>query len=96
MSTPSDAESLARISLHNPANFNVQHSQTKHRLLLLQHWNVPTDSNILELGCGQGDCTTVLAHAVGEKGRIVAVDPAELDYGVSLSYLPALPPAPAV
>jgi ubiquinone/menaquinone biosynthesis C-methylase UbiE len=96
MSTPSDAESLARISLHDPANFNVQHSQTKHRLLLLQHWNIPTGSNILELGCGQGDCTTVLARAVGEKGRIVAVDPAELNYGMSLSHLPAQLPAPAV
>jgi ubiquinone/menaquinone biosynthesis C-methylase UbiE len=85
MSTPSDAEFLARISLHDPTHFNIQHSQTKHHLLLLQHWNIPTDSNILELGCGQGDCTTVLAHAVGEKGSIVAVDPAELDYGVSFS-----------
>jgi ubiquinone/menaquinone biosynthesis C-methylase UbiE len=85
MSTPSDAEILARISLHDPTHFSIQHSQTKHRLLLLQHWNIPTGSNILELGCGQGDCTTVLAHAVGENGRIVAVDPAELDYGMSLS-----------
>jgi ubiquinone/menaquinone biosynthesis C-methylase UbiE len=51
--------------------------------MLLQHWNIAPGSNVLELGCGQGDCTTVLAHAVGEHGSVVAVDPAELDYGTS-------------
>jgi ubiquinone/menaquinone biosynthesis C-methylase UbiE len=58
--------------------------------VLLQHWNIPTESKVLELGCGQGDCTTVLAHAVGEQGRVVAVDPADLDYGES-SYPAACP-----
>ena len=85
MSTQFDAESLARISLHDSAHFNVQLSQTNHRLVLLQHWNIPTGSRILELGCGQGDCTTVLAHAVGEEGSVTAVDPAELDYGAFFS-----------
>jgi predicted methyltransferase len=91
MSTLFDAEFLARISLHDPKNFNIQQSQTNHRLVLLQHWNILTGSKILELGCGQGDCTTVLAHVVGEKGTIVAVDPAELDYGVFFDFLPLLP-----
>ncbi|RAL00574.1 class I SAM-dependent methyltransferase [Aspergillus ibericus CBS 121593] len=81
MSTQLDAASIARISLHDPIHFRIQHSQTIHRLALLQHWNIPTDSNVLELGCGQGDCTTVLANAVGEQGKVVAVDPADLDYG---------------
>ena len=36
---------------------------------------------VLELGCGQGDATTVLASAVGETGHITAVDPGELTYG---------------
>ncbi|RAQ57675.1 SAM-dependent methyltransferas-like protein [Aspergillus flavus] len=81
MSTQLDAASIARVALHDPAHFSIQHSQTSHRLALLQHWNIPTGSNVLELGCGQGDCTTVLANAVGELGRVVAVDPAELDYG---------------
>ncbi|KAI2690285.1 hypothetical protein DTO012A7_4043 [Penicillium roqueforti] len=81
MSTQLDAASIARVSLHDPAHFSIQHSQTIHRLVLLQHWNIPTDSKVLELGCGQGDCTTVLANAVGEHGRVVAVDPADLDYG---------------
>ncbi|GLA10807.1 hypothetical protein AnigIFM63309_008190 [Aspergillus niger] len=75
------AASIARISLHDPNNFNIQQSQTLHRLTLLQHWTIPTGSKVLELGCGQGDCTTVLASAVGEQGSVVAVDPADLDYG---------------
>lgn len=76
-----DAESIARLSLHDPNNFNIQHAQTLHRLVLLQHWNIPPGARLLELGCGQGDCTTVLASAVGEQGHVVAVDPADLDYG---------------
>lgn len=91
MSTQLDAASIARVSLHDPAHFSIQHSQTLHRLALLQHWNIPTGSKVLELGCGQGDCTTVLASAVGEEGRVVAVDPAELDYGES--FRPSYPAA---
>ncbi|XPS72905.1 hypothetical protein M3J09_005063 [Ascochyta lentis] len=81
MSPQLDAVAIARLSLHNPAQFSIQHSQTLHRLVLLQHWKIPNDSKMLELGCGQGDCTTVLASAVGKKGRVAAVDPAELNYG---------------
>ncbi|KAJ5199092.1 hypothetical protein N7491_000345 [Penicillium cf. griseofulvum] len=88
MSTQLDAASIARISLHNPAYFSIQHSQTIHRLALLQHWKIPTNSKVLELGCGQGDCTAVLANAVGEQGRVVAVDPAELDYESSRLMAP--------
>lgn len=88
MSTQLDAASIARLSLHEPIHFSIQHSQTLHRLVLLQHWNIPTGSKVLELGCEQGDCTTVLAHAVGEQGRVVAIDPAELDYGASSRLLP--------
>lgn len=81
MSTELNAESIARLSLHDPNHFGIQHSQTVHRLVLLDHWNLPTGARLLELGCGQGDCTTVLASAVGEQGQVVAVDPADLAYG---------------
>lgn len=76
-----DAGSLAELSLHDPKHFEVQHSQTVHRLVLLKLWNISTGSKVLELGCGQGDCTTALADAVGDQGKVVAVDPADLDYG---------------
>ncbi|CBY00126.1 hypothetical protein IAQ61_002679 [Plenodomus lingam] len=81
MSTKLDSASIARLSLHDPSHFSIQHSQTLHRLKLLQHWKIPTGSKVLELGCGQGDSTTALACALGDQGKVVAVDPAELDYG---------------
>ena len=81
MSEHLDVVSIAQLSLHDPANFSIQHSQTRHRLELLKYWNVSPGSKVLELGCGQGDCTTVLASTVGEQGKVVAVDPADLDYG---------------
>lgn len=83
MSSQLDAASIIRLCLHDPTHFSVPYSQTLHRLELLQHWNIPTGSTVLEIGCGQGDCTTVLAHTIGEQGRVVAIDPAELDYGAS-------------
>jgi len=48
-------------------------------------------SKVLELGCGQGDCTTVLATTVGGEGSVVAVDPAELDYGTFFPVSTLLP-----
>ena len=81
MSTPLDPEALARLSLHDSTHFEIQLSQTKHRLDILQQWDIPSGSKVLELGCGQGDTTTVLAAAVGEAGIVVAVDPADLEYG---------------
>lgn len=81
MSTKLDAASIARLSLHDSNSLTIQQSQTIHRLELLQHWKISPGSKVLELGCGQGDCTTVLASAVGEQGSVVAVDPADLDYG---------------
>jgi len=38
----------------------------------------------MEIGCGQGDCTAVLATVVGETGHVTALDPAPPDYGLSL------------
>lgn len=84
MVTQLDAASIARLSLHDLDHFSIQHSQTLHRLALLRQWNISLGSKVLELGCGQGDCTTVLASAVGEHGSVVGVDPAGLDYGKSL------------
>jgi len=88
MATELDAAYIARLSLHDPHNFSIQHAQTLHRIRLLQQWNILTGTKVLELGCGQGDCTTVLACAVGEQGSIVAVDPADLGYGRSFRTIP--------
>ena len=83
MSTQLDATSIASLCLHDPTRFGIQHSQTLHRLALLQQWSIGNGSKVLEIGCGQGDCTAVLASAVGDQGNVVAVDPADLNYGAS-------------
>lgn len=80
-SSGDSATQIATSSLHDADHFGIQHSQTLHRLQLSQHWDIRPGSKVLELGCGQGDCTTVLAYIVGEDGTVVAVDPAELSYG---------------
>lgn len=55
--------------------------QLQHRLGILQKWGLVPGSKVLEIGCGQGDCTLVLADLVGEHGHVTAIDPAPLDYG---------------
>ncbi|MFF9125557.1 class I SAM-dependent methyltransferase [Streptomyces sp. NPDC014889] len=67
---------------HSP---DVQLSQTRHRAALVASWRIAPGSTVLELGCGQGDMTAVLAEAVGPEGRVVAVDVAETSYGAPVT-----------
>lgn len=53
-----------------------------HRQRLIESWVIPEGSRILEIGPGQGDFTVCLADAVGPTGKVVAVDPAPLDWGM--------------
>lgn len=55
--------------------------QFEHRVNIVKSWNILPGSRVLEIGPGQGDCTIVLATAVGENGHVDAVDPAPLNYG---------------
>ncbi|OKL58997.1 hypothetical protein UA08_05633 [Talaromyces atroroseus] len=59
--------------------------QLQHRIEILKKWDLMPGSRILEIGCGQGDCTLVLADLVGEHGHITAIDPAPLDYGAPMT-----------
>lgn len=76
------AETIARYS-PTPTDTAVQIEkvQVEHRLQLVNTWRIPPGSKILEIGCGQGTCTTVLATAAGPDGHVDAVDPAPPDYG---------------
>lgn len=56
-------------------------AQAVHRTHLTTLWDIAENERVLEIGCGQGDCTTVLATKVGPSGHIDAVDPGALDYG---------------
>jgi SAM-dependent methyltransferase len=55
--------------------------QAQHRIKLLNFWQIPRGSKVLEIGCGQGTFTTVLAEAVGSEGHIDALDPGPPEYG---------------
>lgn len=87
MPIPLNAESIGRLSLHDSNKFHIQLGQTEERIRLISHWEIIEGEHILELGCGQGDCTAALASAVGEKGKVTAVDPAPLNYGKSIISL---------
>ncbi len=78
---PSLAAGMAAAD-HSP---DVQLSQTRHRAALVAGWDITPGSTVLELGCGQGDMTAVLAEAVGPTGRVVATDVAEPSYGAPVT-----------
>ncbi|MFJ4862848.1 class I SAM-dependent methyltransferase [Streptomyces sp. NPDC088748] len=78
---PSLAAGMAAAD-HSP---DIQLSQTRHRAALVAGWHIAPGATVLELGCGQGDMTAVLAEAVGPRGRVVAVDVAAPSYGAPVT-----------
>ena len=62
----------------------VQQIQLQHRFDLAKAFGVRKGMRILEIGCGQGDTTVVLADLVGEEGHIVAIDIAKGDYDTKI------------
>lgn len=80
----SAAEKIASYQLTPPNGLAIEVAQAAHRINILNNWGpdvIKPGSKILEIGCGQGNCTAVLAEAVGPTGHINAYDPAPLDYG---------------
>ena len=59
----------------------VQRTQLRHRQELVKAFQIEPGMRVLEIGCGQGDTTVVLADRVGEQGHVHAIDIAEADYG---------------
>jgi hypothetical protein len=57
-----------------------------HRANLISFWGIKPGSRVLEIGCGQGDTTVVLADAVDEHGFVDAIDKGSLDYGSFLLF----------
>lgn len=80
------AQRLAKFFLQRPSedgsNARRIAWQMQHRIDLAAFWNIRQGSRVLEIGCGQGDCTIALADAVGESGYVDAVDPGAPDYGM--------------
>jgi SAM-dependent methyltransferase len=67
------------------SDINIQKVQTEHRLKLADFWGIKKGFKVLEIGCGQGDTTAVLAFLVGEKGFVHGIDVASPDYGSPLT-----------
>ena len=76
-----DASAIASVYSIAPNSTAGDRGQIQHRIDLIEIWEIQPGERVLEIGCGQGDCTVTLAHAVGEGGHVTAVDPAPLDYG---------------
>ncbi len=68
-------EEMSRFAVHTST------AQLTHRMALVEMWAPQIGDTVLEVGCGQADMTQVLAAAVGETGKVVAVDTADPDYG---------------
>jgi SAM-dependent methyltransferase len=63
----------------------IQRIQTEHRMKLAEFWGIKEGSKVLEIGCGQGDTTAVLAYLVGDRGLVQGIDVATPDYGSPIS-----------
>lgn len=76
-------EQVAELLLHgaSPKGLQIQVDQIIHRTSVVAPWGIKPGEKVLEIGCGQGDCTAVLANIVGPEGKVIAIDPASLDYG---------------
>ncbi len=85
MITIDDAKSVARQMALHQTSPEVQVAQTHFRMQLVEGWQIPSGATVLEIGCGQGDMTAVLAHAVGSGGHVTAVDIASPHYGAPIS-----------
>lgn len=65
--------------------YDIQKVQTEHRIKLAEVWEINKGMKVLEIGCGQGDTTAVLAYFVGENGFVHGVDIASENYGAPIT-----------
>ena len=63
----------------------MQLIQTAYRQQIADRIGIKPGDRILEIACGQGDMTAVLANLVGPTGRVTAIDIAEPTYGAPVN-----------
>lgn len=73
----------------SPTLEQIQLIQSDYRRRLAEEWQIPSGARVLEIGCGQGDMTAVLAEAVGPAGHVIAVDLADPSYGAPMTLAQA-------
>lgn len=80
---PSAAERIASDSPYHNTHAVIELSQARFRVQVLNAWNraIKPGMRVLEIGCGQGTFTAILAEAVGSTGHVDALDPASPTYG---------------
>ncbi|WP_136605116.1 class I SAM-dependent methyltransferase [Paenibacillus dokdonensis] len=64
---------------------DIQKIQTAHRIMLADFWGIHEGAKVLEIGCGQGDTTAVLAYFAGESGFVHGIDIGPPDYGAPIT-----------
>lgn len=74
-------EEIVSWMAQGPEQRAVQLVQTAFKRRVADFWQLPPGARILEVGCGQGDMTAVLAAAIGPEGHVTGVDIAEPGYG---------------
>jgi len=74
-------DSILECMASNIEMSDIQRIQTEHRFKLAEFWNIEEEKRVLEIGCGQGDTTAVLAYFVGEKGLVHGIDIGSPTYG---------------
>lgn len=78
----SDPASIAKYHVYSSDGvYEGLVDQMTQRIEVVKRWKIRPGSRILEIGCGQGDCTLALAAAAGIEGHVVGIDPAPLNYG---------------
>lgn len=61
---------IASYSITPPSAPDIEIAQAEHRITLINRWGIGPGHRVLEIGCGQGNTTAVLAEAVGETGSV--------------------------
>jgi len=64
---------------------SIQEIQLNHRYRLVDTFGLAVGMRILEIGCGQGDSSVVLADIVGPTGHVTAIDLGSPAYGAPVS-----------
>ncbi|MGE6257082.1 class I SAM-dependent methyltransferase [Heyndrickxia sporothermodurans] len=80
-----EIEQIVSCMAGSSVNVEVQRVQTKHRVKLAECWGITKGSKVLEIGCGQGDTTAVLAYFVGDSGLVHGIDIASSNYGAPIT-----------